>query len=212
MRAWKSMQKQLGLPFRNPDIYRSLQIIPTPLYPCICRELVPEHTAAATLEGYWSPRNSRCVDLDCWSLARGICHAKAMFTQLWFLQIKKSSDGPVLQTSYSFFLFGRLMWSTQSELVSKHLVTQTQGRNVSMCLSLGSWPPTVVLVLVFFQGLLLRLTGSIKDCFAVFTFLPCFYLPHMFVWLDVVENSYRITKKKVTPKYHQMALKILATL
>lgn len=45
-----------------------------------------------------------------------------------------------------------------------------------------------------------------------FTFLLCFYLPHMFVWLDAVENSYRINKKKVTPKYHQMAPKILATL
>lgn len=61
---------------------RSLWIIPTPLHPCICRELVSEHSAAATCEGYQTPRNSRCVKLDCWSLslAGGICHTKAVFT------------------------------------------------------------------------------------------------------------------------------------
>ncbi len=98
--------RALGYHRWNPDIslYRQKPADRSPSRWYICRVLgsepwerlaPPQHVQDIKLD--LSCRESSrcvsvCVKLDRWSLAQGIWHTKALFTQLWFLRLKRPAS------------------------------------------------------------------------------------------------------------------------
>lgn len=107
-----------------------------------------------------------------WNLTAGVWREKFAMSKpclsiFDFPRLKRAAMGWCYKQAAGFLWKINVIQS--SELVSKHLVSQAEGRKQihMFSLPLGSWPPTVVLVPVYFQGLFLRETCSIKDCFCI---------------------------------------------